>query len=216
MTSRMGSSGSGLGLPIVAGILRDNDAAAWIDSSPGDGTTVTVAWPSEPNAPRDFGVRTVDVQDQSDLAGHKILVVDDIPDVADVLAAMLETAGAVAVTVSDPQEAAELLRENPGLWSALVTDLDMPGLRGTDLARTAAACCPAVPVVLVTALAEEVASDAEHFHAILSKPIEAADLIASVRTAVSTRLGPSGPRQAAGRVEDGVGVRCHGPGLRQH
>jgi len=192
--STKGVSGTGLGLPIVASILRDNCAALWLDSSPGRGTTVTVAWPTEPlgAVPAQIGSESPD--GQPDLAGHKILVVDDQADVADVLAEMLETVGAIAVTVSDPQEALDLLRDNPGLWSALVTGLDMPNMCGPDLARSAAACHPRVPSVLVTALPEAIGPDAQHFQAVLSKPIEATRLIPAVRAAVSSALPSAASR----------------------
>lgn len=189
-----GSNGTGLGLPIVAGILRDNDAALWIDSTPGKGTTVTVAWPARP-APQDSRtpiVAKTTVPNQLD--GHRILVVDDMSDVADVLSEMLESAGAISVAVSDPAEALELLRENPGLWSVVVTDQDMPGLRGSDLARAAAACRPPVPVVLVTALNDAVGSDVPLFHEVLGKPVSAARLIAAVGRAVPGQaLSPRKP-----------------------
>lgn len=71
-----------------------------------------------------------------------MLVVDDLADVADVLADMLDSAGAVAVAVSDPQAAAQVLAEAPEVWSVLVTDLHMNGMDGRALARHAAALSP--------------------------------------------------------------------------
>ena len=185
--STKGSSGTGLGLPIVNGILRDNDAALWIDSAPGRGTTVTVAWPTQPRETARTRTMVAAMSGPVDLKGQNILVVDDLADVADVLSEMLETAGAIAVAASDPEEARALLQDNPGLWSALVTDLDMPRMRGTELARHAAECTPPVPAVLVTALPEPMGEDARLFHAVLSKPIEAARLIAAVQGAIAAK-----------------------------
>ena len=178
--------GSGLGLSIVARILRDNHAALWVDSTPDNGTTMTVAWPSQcPDKATGSQGLFATVTEGVDLSGCNILVVDDLPDVADVFSEMLETSGAIAVAVSDPAEAVELLRDNPGVWSALVTDYDMPVLRGTDLARTAAACSPPVPAILVTALAETIGSDARFFEKVLSKPIDAGDLTGAIGAVVS-------------------------------
>jgi len=174
--------GTGLGLPIVARILRDNNAALWVDSSLGNGTTMTVAWPSK--QPKVDDPKNVEVTGsaRSDLTGCNILVVDDIQDVADVLSEMLEAAGAVCLAISDPHEAQELLRNNPGVWSALVTDYNMPEMWGGDLARTATACSPSVPAILVTAVSEAVGSDAQLFRAVLSKPIDNGQLIDAVRS----------------------------------
>lgn len=179
-----GASGSGLGLPIVVGILRANDALLWVESTEGTGTRMIVAWPSTPGTTADVQHATEFVPGTPDLTGANILVVDDIADVADVLSEMLETAGALGVAVSDPLEAAELLRDNPGLWQALVTDLDMPVLDGVGLARIAANCVPPIPAVLVTALPEMVGDNAALFPAVVAKPTNAAQLVAAVNTAL--------------------------------
>ena len=191
-----GQGGTGLGLPIVAGILRDNDAALWIDSRPGQGTTITVAWPQ--GATDRSAAAPSSVRPPASLAGHRILVVDDLPDVADVISDMLETADAICIAVSDPGEALQLLTENPGLWSALVTDQDMPNLRGTDLARTAQACQPPIATVLVTALQDSVGPDRALFHTVLAKPVTAETLIAAVGHAIADqRPAPQSDRATA-------------------
>jgi PAS domain S-box-containing protein len=182
-----GKSGTGLGLPIIAGILRDNDAALWFDSTTGVGTTVTVAWPTslyESNiklAP--FNVLS---HGSASLDGKYILVVDDIADVADVISEMLESDGAIALAVSDPHEAVNLLQENPGLWAALVTDLDMPKVNGAELALAAARVSPPVPSILVTALPDSGGWDHGLFYKILAKPTDKATLIRTMRAAVAT------------------------------
>ncbi len=179
-----GKAGTGLGLPIVASILRDCGGALWFDSTPGEGSTVTVAWPSEerrksrpePPAEPDTTPRT--------LSGFKILVVDDNPDVAAVLSGMLEAHGAVSVAINDPFEARSVIMENPGAWSALVTDFDMPGLDGAHLARVASKCTPAIPCILVTALPESSGWDRSLFHEVHAKPLKRDIFVESVRDAI--------------------------------
>ena len=183
--STKGHSGTGLGLPIVAGILRNNSAAIWFDSTPGQGTQVTIAWPAA--AAKDspeHQKRLSAISSEGDLDGRNILVVDDLPDVADVLSEMLDAAGANAVAVSDPQEAAELLQGNADVWAALLTDLDMPEPNGRTLARMAAACQPSVPTVLVTALPDAVDNGEGLFDAVLPKPVKQEQLIAALRAAI--------------------------------
>lgn len=181
-----GSAGTGLGLPIVAAILRDNGAALWVDSAAGAGTTVTVAWPSQAQvqaqaiaSPVQGGAPRLD--------GLNVLIVDDNPDVAAVLEEMLERAGATTTTADDPLVARAVLLESPGLWSALVTDLHMAGLDGLQLAEVAASLQPPVPSILVTALPDAVPTDDPRFTAILPKPVTATRLIAAVSAAVDRR-----------------------------
>jgi CheY-like chemotaxis protein len=112
-------------------------------------------------------------------------VVDDVIDVAELLAEMLESAGAVAVAVSDPTEALLLLSESPEVWSALVTDFHMPKVSGVDLADVAGRQQPRIPAVLVTALPDQASHHQSLFDSILSKPTDAPRLIAAVRMAIS-------------------------------
>ncbi|MGP9789979.1 PAS domain-containing protein [Roseinatronobacter sp. NSM] len=186
--STKGKAGTGLGLRIVSTILQANHAALWVDSTPGRGTTMTVAWPAAAPARAEAGqkvrnatARLANGPTADLLRGLHVLVVDDLVDVAEVLADMLEASGAVAVAVADPEEAAEALSETPGLWSALVTDLHMEGMDGRALARHAGKLSPPVPVVLVTARPDTLGdAPAPEFAAILPKPVTAARLARAV------------------------------------
>lgn len=180
-----GEAGTGLGLPIVAAILRDNNAAMWLDSGPSEGTKVIIAWPAYPTTFAKPEPSANQLAPLVDLSRHSVLVVDDVEDVADVIADMLEAAGATCISICDPAEAQDLLKMNPGIWSALVTDLHMPQISGIDLAWTAAGLDPPVPAILVTALAESVGEGRECFAAVLAKPVDATDLVDQVRAAIS-------------------------------
>ena len=188
-----GAAGTGLGLTIVANILQQSDAAMWFDTVPGEGTTVTIAWPESVAEPILLLPPAAQTEKGDEppapgtLVGRTILVVDDAPDVADVLAEMLDLAGAETLAVSDAQEAEALLMESPGLWSALVTDLKMPGKSGVDLARTAAALDPPVPCILVSSQIGGLEFPAGLFTAVLPKSTEAPALISAVQRAIAKR-----------------------------
>ncbi len=187
-----GKAGTRLGLLIVSTILMANRAAMWVDSTPGEGTTMTLAWPSIAPADQsalkksDQASPNVGARSAGLLEGMQVLVVDDMPDVAEVLADMLEAAGAIAVAISDPVEAAQVLAEAPDAWSVLVTDLHMPAMDGVALARHAGALSPPVPAVLVTARSDMLDDAAKsRFAAIMSKPVTSARLAQAVRLAKS-------------------------------
>lgn len=190
-----GENGTGLGLPIVASILSEAGAALWFDSTPGQPTRVTVAWPvarlpAQPPmaggrprrmpeaAPQEAGCDPC--IDPAALLGCNVLIVDDLEDMAEITSARLERAGAVTVSVTDPNEAAELLASDPAAWSALVTDHAMPGRSGTELAQLAATLVPPVPVLILTARPEQVRAQAIGDAVILSKPVQEAHLVRSV------------------------------------
>lgn len=182
-----GSSGTGLGLPIVAGILESNKALLWFDTVMGRGSTVTVAWPAYDNPSAELPHAQNNSIDDMDLSGLSILVVDDVADVAEILAEMLEVAGAVTIAMSDPIEAKLLLCENPGVWDVLVTDFHMPKVNGAELAKLANQMVPPVPSILVTALPEMATKAEAQFDIVLSKPTDGPTLIHAVKSAILAR-----------------------------
>jgi CheY-like chemotaxis protein len=178
-----GKQGTGLGLAIVAGILRHNNAAMWVDTALGKGTCVTVFWPLEPvaaQAPRAM----VQIEAQERLDGAQILVVDDESSICDVVGGMLEAAGAEVATTTVPEDALEAIAADPAHWSALVTDHDMPGLTGADLARSVRAIRADLPVILVSAMAEDI-DDRSLFDAVFTKPVPQDRLICGIKTALT-------------------------------
>jgi PAS domain S-box-containing protein len=190
--STKGKAGTGLGLLIVSTILRANRAALWVDTKIGQGTTMTVAWPSaaplqtDTNGARQDAAKLDASVTDAPLNGMHIVVVDDLADVAEVLADMLAAAGAVAVPFSSPKEAKKALAEAPEFWSVLVTDLHMDEMGGRVLAQYAGTLSTPVPVVLVTARPDTLGdTPVPEFATILSKPVTAASLVQSVLDVVT-------------------------------
>ena len=183
--STKGARGTGLGLAIVSGVVRANGAALWLDTAPGQGTTVTIFWPLEDSEPAVIAAPQQGADMRLD--GMNLLVVDDAEQVCEVLGAILEQAGAEVATTTDPAEALEVILGDPAHWSALVTDQDMPAMTGVELARAALRAAPGLPVVVVTALPEAVADETTLFEAILGKPVAPAALVAAVARAVRSR-----------------------------
>jgi PAS domain S-box-containing protein len=183
MTTK-GASGTGLGLHIVASIIREYNGALWFDSVEGKGSTVTVAIPRASIARQD-GLSFAPVSAlPTRLDGHNIIVVDDNMDVAEVISLMLDKEGAISVAISDPMDAHQLILSEPDLWSAVVTDFDMPGMNGAQLALAVSKVAPQLPFILVTALPESSGWDRTLFHSIHAKPLQRDMFLRSVANAV--------------------------------
>lgn len=149
--STKGAQGTGLGMAMVAAQTAAGGGALSVLSAPGRGTTVRLFWPLAEAAPdQPQGTRV----GPDALAGQTILLVDDDAHVSDVIARYLEAHGAEVAQCDDPRDAADAIAEDPAAWSALVSDYDMPGLTGGVLAEAARAHAPALPIVIVTALAK--------------------------------------------------------------
>jgi PAS domain S-box-containing protein len=179
-----GSQGTGVGLAVVSSVVGNNGGAIRLLTSAQAGTRFIVLWPiSQPqSAPRLASPLPDRLSGRLD--GLMILVVDDQPDVLQVIVAMLEAAGAEVAPATDPRDVVQAVREDPGLWDLLVTDFDMPAMSGAELADAVHAHDPDLPILLVTALAGVADRTSARFHAVLGKPIDRARLVSSAESAV--------------------------------
>ncbi len=125
-------------------------------------------------------------QPLADLAGVRVLVVDDDADALRLLCEVLEAAGAEVVAVTSGEAAlAAIAQDTP---DALVSDIGMPGMDGFDLIRQIRgmgdARCRNVPAAALTAYArsqDRTRALESGFHMHLAKPINPAELAAAVR-----------------------------------
>jgi CheY-like chemotaxis protein len=120
------------------------------------------------------------------LEKEKILLVDDERDFLDTYARILSRLGFVSLTAQDAPSAIELIeRQRPSL---VVTDLSLPVGDGFQVARSARAQVPPIPVIIVTAYhTAQIAKKAhqEGANSYLAKPFTNRDLIEAIRRAVS-------------------------------
>jgi CheY-like chemotaxis protein len=84
-------------------------------------------------------------------AGATILVVDDHPDTADLVAKLLETAGYVIVQADSAYQAVEHLDGNRDI-TLILSDIRMPNVDGFDFLRLVRQRYPSLPMVLMTGL----------------------------------------------------------------
>ncbi|MEO0699559.1 MAG: response regulator, partial [Pseudomonadota bacterium] len=129
-----------------------------------------------------------DVAAAVDVSGMLVLVCDDIPDVGRSIAALLEQAGAEVAVCEDPRDALEAITEDPDTWGLLITDFDMPGMTGAELARAVRAVVPDLPIVLCSALAEA-RRHAAQADAVLAKPVTPDGLQRALARAIVERQG---------------------------
>jgi two-component system CheB/CheR fusion protein len=121
----------------------------------------------------------------TDLAGVRIVAVDDNNDNVDVFATFLRACGAVVHTAGNGNEALGFLVSHE--VDVVLTDLAMPGINGIDLVRRLRAdpAHAAIPAIAVSGFPEKYfADDARHFMAFLLKPVELETLAAVVKQVV--------------------------------
>lgn len=182
--------GTGLGLSTVYGIVTQAGGQLFVESTPGRGTTVTVAWPRF-EGPMSPHLPARAVRDRSDAL---VLVVEDEPGIRRLVAEILRRRGH-RVRVAEHGVAA-LEQLDAGLQPALVvTDVVMPRMGGRELASRMAERGLTMPVLFMSGYqaGEELPSDA--MHQFIGKPFTPDTLVQAVRRA----LEPDVEASASGR-----------------
>ena len=126
------------------------------------------------------------------MEGHRILVVDDEPDVLAVLVDVLEAAGYSPWYTADGREAARLLEMTD--FVVVVSNVLMPHLNGLQLLKLAKRRNPDTQVLLLTGnFSQEIALEALNGGAIdiLRKPFNNDQLLAAVKGAIGRRPPPT-------------------------
>ena len=141
-----GPKSTGLGLSVTYGIVQRHNGRIDIDTGPGRGTTMHIVLPAAPPATRP---QPAVVAPAADAAQLRILVVDDEPEVRSTVADMLGTAGYTAFQAAGGREALAWLDGGQPV-DLVLTDLGMPGMTGTDLARTVRSRWPHLRLGLMT------------------------------------------------------------------
>lgn len=154
-TTKDVGKGTGLGLPVVFGIVRGHQGFLTIDSEPAQGTCVGIWLPglSEATAVelRRFDLEVNEVVEPEPVPGRSILVVDDEVAVLDVVRRFLEIAGH---TVTCAASGAETLRRlgQGSPCDLVILDLMMPEEDGASTFERLRELRPSLPILLCTGL----------------------------------------------------------------
>ncbi len=186
-TTKQVGQGTGLGLSMVYGFLKQLGGHARIYSEPGRGTRVSLFFPRAAQAEE---VRSV--KDQSALPagrGETVLVVEDDDDVRLVTVARLESLGYAIRTASDGASALEAVRAHRDIRLALL-DVVMPGgMDGHQLADEIATIAPDLRLVLMSGYSAKMAAglDEPSSRPFLSKPVSLIKLARTLRDVLEGR-----------------------------
>ncbi|WP_168797799.1 hybrid sensor histidine kinase/response regulator [Aliishimia ponticola] len=153
-TTKGAAKGSGIGLSMVEGFVKQSGGTVQVYTEVGAGTTFKLYFPAT-SAPSAVPSPEVEEDAVNTLARQHILLVEDEPAVRDVLTEVLRSAGYQVTTAETGDRAKELFESTPGI-ELLVTDIVMPGtLQGTHLARALRDQVPTLPVVFMSGYASE-------------------------------------------------------------
>jgi PAS domain S-box-containing protein len=156
-TTKEVGQGTGLGLPMVFGIVQGHQGFLTIDSEPGAGTCVGLYLPRlverAPIFPAPTLAGDAEVLEPEHTPGQSILVIDDEEAVLDVVRRFLQIAGHRVHCVTTGQEGVEAVA-NGRDFDLVILDLMMPREDATVTFQRIRQRCPHVPVLLCTGLAD--------------------------------------------------------------
>ena len=187
-TTKEPEQGTGMGLSVVHGIVRNHGGAVTVDSAPGRGTVFTVLLPlveTTPATNQDIPTETPRLPGGSE----RILFVDDEEMIVRAGQRLLARMGYTVTAVHTPAEALALVKNNPRAYDLVITDQTMPKMTGFQLAEEVMRLRPDMPVILCTGHSETVTPhDATHagIRAFLMKPLQKAQLAEKIRQVLDT------------------------------
>ena len=187
-TTKPEGKGTGLGLAMVYGIVRQSGGRIEVESEPGQGTTFALYFPATDDAVAepDPVARRGDVQ----RVPARVLVVEDQPEVRQLAVTALRRAGYDVAEATDGDEALARFAPRAREFALLLTDVVMPGLNGQELATQLRGANPALLVVFMSGYEHQILEHeklAGPGAAFLAKPFTPAALVRQIDELLSSR-----------------------------
>ena len=145
-TTKEVGKGTGLGLSVVRGIVENHDGAITVVSEPGQGATFQVYFPAASIATA--AAETAPAEPAPVGQGKHILFLDDEEALVRLGKRLLQRLGYRVTGFTQAAEAVQAFRAAPGQFDVVITDLNLPGISGLDVAQEFLTLRPDVPVLL--------------------------------------------------------------------
>ncbi len=185
-TTKGVGEGTGLGLPTVYGIVKQNNGFMNVYSEPGSGTTFRLYFPRHLAAPEKRAELKADVIPTG--SGQTVLVVEDDETILAMAEKMLESLGYQVLTAAGAAQAEASAAAHEGEIDLLMTDVIMPEMNGRDLSEKFKRRYPNLRVLFMSGYTANVIAH----HGVLDdgvvfvqKPFSRKDLAMKVRQALS-------------------------------
>jgi len=181
-TTKEKGKGTGLGLAMVYGIVKQSGGFIWVYSEVGKGTAFKIYLPRVDQAEEPVGPSHPYAE--VPMGTETILLAEDEQDVREIAREFLESGGYRVIEAGDGHEAIELAAQNRRKIQLLVTDMVMPGMTGQELAVRLQTENPGLNVIFMSGYSERAATEmanADPTVRLLSKPFSRSAILRAVR-----------------------------------
>jgi PAS domain S-box-containing protein len=196
-TTKSLGEGTGLGLSVVHGIVQSHHGVVTVESPPNRGAIFTLYFPVA-DAPAGVAelTGTVPVLDSGPHPAKRILYIDDESALIFLVKRILERRGFQVSGHTSPREALALLRADPSGFDVVITDYNMPGMSGMDVAREVRDIRADMPIAVASGFLDEALRARAHeagVQELMFKATELRDFCAQIQRLAES----SDPRPAA-------------------
>jgi signal transduction histidine kinase/CheY-like chemotaxis protein len=197
-TTKELGKGTGLGLSTVYGVVKQSGGYIWVESEVGKGTKFQIFLPQSGESVQAAGPEK---DSESPVRGFgTILLAEDEEAVRDLASEFLKASGYTVLVAKDGLDALEMAEQRRGSIHVLVTDVVMPRMRGTELARKLKRCHPELKIVYMSGYLEHDSQDGsyERGAAFLQKPFTRESLLLKIRELIDGKVHESSESVAVG------------------
>ncbi len=188
-TTKEPGEGTGLGLAVVHGIVKSHNGIITLYSEPGQGATFHVYLPKVMTEEAIM----VPEEDKEPLKGgdERVMLVDDEMNIVTFTKDSLEKFGYHVTPFTNAVQAFQDFERHPDQYDIVITDMTMPYMTGTELAKKLIEIRPDIPIILCTGYSELVHRDKAYAMGIteyLEKPVIMDNLLRTVRRVLSGKI----------------------------
>jgi PAS domain S-box-containing protein len=178
-TTKPAGKGTGLGLPMVYGTVKQMGGFIWVYSEMGSGTSFRLYFPTTSEIPQD---RPREIPEGRPRPGASVLVVDDNDGIRELVVRALSRHGYYVEAAGDVDEARDRMRTMGSLPDLLLADIVMPGASGVDLAREIGE--GKTRVLFMSGYSQHAIPDVVAVGGLLEKPFTVNELLRAVEQAL--------------------------------
>ncbi|MBN1524354.1 MAG: response regulator [Spirochaetales bacterium] len=185
-TTKDKEQGTGMGLSVVHGIVKEHHGDIFVESRPNEGTTFSILLPL--NTTESSG----DVASPQHIptGTEHILFIDDETTLMELGKSLLESLGYTVTSLESSVDALTQYRQSPDMFDLVITDQTMPHMTGYNLAKSILKITPEKPIILCTGYSDSITKEKvikAGIAALVYKPISKKDFAVKIRNILDSK-----------------------------